>query len=258
MKKISYLSMILAVTLLFSQCKVVRQGEVGVKRTLGKLNKKELASGPRLFNPFTSVIIIVPVRSVNLEVNLELPSKEGVNVSAEISIIYKIKPKMATNIIENVGIDYERGIILPVFRASAADVSAKFMAKDMHTGNRQAIESDIKKQMMVYLEERGVEIESVLLKSIKLPKGLYKAIEEKLEAEQESQRMEFVLLREKQEADRKKIEAEGIRNANKIIAEGLTPEIIKYKSLESFNELSKSPNSKVIITDGKTPFLINE
>jgi prohibitin 1 len=258
MKKISYLSMLVAATLLFSQCKVVRQGEVGVKRTLGKLSKKELASGPRFFNPFTSVIIIVPIRSVNLEVSLELPSKEGVNVSAEISIIYKIKPKMATNIIENVGPDYERSIIMPVFRASAADVSAKFMAKDMHTGNRQAIESDIKKQMMVYLEDRGVEIESVLLKSIKLPKGLYKAIEEKLEAEQESQRMEFVLLREKQEADRKKIEAEGIRNANKIIAEGLTPEIIKYKSLESFNELSKSTNSKVIITDGKTPFLINE
>ena len=70
--------------------------------------------------------------------------------------------------------------------------------------------------------------------------------------------MEFVLQRERQEADRKKVEAEGIRNANKIIAEGLTPEIIKYKSLETFNELSKSPNSKVIITDGKTPFLINE
>lgn len=258
MKKINYLLMMCCASLLFSQCKIVRQGEVGVKRTMGKLSKKEMVSGPRFYNPFTSKIIIVPTQSVNLEVNLELPSKEGVNVSAEISILYRVKPKMATYLIENVGTEYEKNIIMPVFRASAADVSSKFMAKDMHTGNRQVIETEIKKQMMVYLDERGIEIESVLLKSIKLPKGLYRAIEEKLEAEQEAQRMEFVLQRERQEADRKKVEAEGIRNANKIIAEGLTPEIIKYKSLETFNELSKSPNSKVIITDGKTPFLINE
>jgi len=241
-----------------SQCKIVRQGEVGVKRTLGKVSKKTLQSGPRFFNPFATTVIIVPVRTVNLEVNLELPSKEGVNVAAEISILYKIENKMATSIVENIGKDYEGAVILPVFRASAADVTARFMAKDMHTGNRGEIENEIKKQMQNYLDERGFIIEAVLLKSIRLPKGLYRAIEEKLEAEQDAQRMEFILLREKQEAERRSIEAEGIRNANQIITEGLSDGIIKYKSIEAFRELAKSGNAKIIITDGKAPFLINE
>ena len=244
--------------LTLSQCKVVRQGEAGVKRNLGKISKKALNPGPRFFNPFTTTIIIVPVRTVNLEVNLELPSKEGVNVLAEISILYKIDSKMTTSIVENIGRDYENSVLLPVFRASAADITAKFMAKDMHTGNRLEIENEIKDQMMKYLEQRGFIIEAVLLKSIKLPKGLYRAIEEKLEAEQDAQRMEFILLREKQEAQRRTIEAEGIRDANRIITEGLTDGIIKYKSIEAFKDLSKSPNTKVIITDGKAPFMISE
>lgn len=251
-------SALLILILSLSQCRIIRQGEVGVKRTLGKVGKKTIQSGPRFFNPFATTIIIVPVRTVNLEVSLELPSKEGVNVAAEISILYKIENKMATSIVETIGKDYETAVILPVFRASAADVTARFMAKDMHTGNRGEIENEIKKQMRNYLDERGFIIEAVLLKSIKLPKGLYRAIEEKLEAEQDAQRMEFILQRERQEAERRSIEAEGIRNANQIITEGLTDGIIKYNSIEAFRELSKSGNTKVIITNGKAPFLIGE
>lgn len=256
MKKIISITLSFLLLTFFTQCKVVRQGEAGVKRNLGKISKRALNPGPRFFNPFTTTIIIVPVRTVNLEVNLELPSKEGVNVMAEISILYKIDSKMTTSIIENIGRDYERAVLLPVFRASAADITAKFMAKDMHTGNRLEIENEIKDQMMKYLAERGFVIEAVLLKSIKLPSGLYRAIEEKLEAEQDAQRMEFILQRERQEAERRTIEAEGIRDANRIITEGLTDGIIKYKSIEAFKDLSKSTNTKIIITDGKAPFLI--
>jgi regulator of protease activity HflC (stomatin/prohibitin superfamily) len=257
MKKVAIILLSVFTLTLFTQCRIVRQGEVGVKRTLGKVNKKPLPAGPRFFNPFATTVIIVPVRTVNLEVNLDLPSKEGVNVSAEISILYKIDPKLATSVIENIGRDYERSVLLPVFRAAAADITAKFMAKDMHTGNRLQIEEEIKNRMMSILDGRGFIVESVLMKSIKLPRGLARAIEEKLEAEQDAQRMEFVLLREKQEAERRKIEAEGIRDANQIITEGLTDGIIKYKSIEAFRELSRSQNSKIIITDGKAPLLID-
>lgn len=239
-----------------ASCTVVRQGDVGVKRTLGKINKAELMPGPRFYNPFITTIIQVPTRTTNLEVKLDLPSKEGLNVGAEISILYHIKSRRATDVIGNIGADYESAMILPVFRASAADVTARFMAKDMHTGNRLGIETEIKQSMMGILEDRGFVIEAVLLKSIKLPPGLYRAIEEKLQSEQEAQRMEFVLQRERQEADRRKIEAEGIRDANKIISEGLTPQIIQYKTIEAYRELSKSPNSKVIIGGGKD-FILN-
>ena len=109
---------------------------------------------------------------------------------------------------------------------------------------------------MKIIGDRGFVIESVLMKSIQLPKGLYQAIEEKLQAEQEAQRMEFVLQKERQEASRRTIEAEGIRDANKIISEGLTPQIIQYKTIEAYRELSKSPNAKLIIGNGNQPMLL--
>lgn len=249
---------ILLAAMTFFSCRVVRQGDVGVKRTLGKISPNPLQAGAKWYNPFTTSIIRMPVRTVNLEVNLELPSKEGVNVGAEISILYKVDGQKATSIIETIGKDYERTVILPVFRASAADVTAKFMAKDMHTGNRLEIEGAIRDQMMKVLDGRGFIIEAVLLKSIQLPSRLSRAIEEKMEAEQEAQRMEFVLLRESQEAQRRMIEAEGIMQANSIIAQGLTKEVIEYKSIEAFRELSTSNNTKIIISDGRTPMLINQ
>ena len=111
--------------------------------------------------------------------------------------------------------------------------------------------------MVKLLENRGFVIEAVLLKSITLPPGLYAAIEAKLRSEQQAQQMEFVLQREKKEADRKRIEAEGIRDAQRIIKEGITDGNIEWRSLEVLREISTSPNAKLIITDGKTPVLIN-
>ena len=107
------------------------------------------------------------------------------------------------------------------------------------------------------LSVHGFNIEAVLMKSINLPKGLYRAIEKKLEAEQEAQRMQFVLQRERQEAERKKIEAIGIRDAHLILTEGMNPSVVQWRSLEVLSELAASPNSKLILTDGKTPVLIN-
>jgi len=257
MKTYSPLVLAILFAFSFSSCKTVRQGTVGVKRTLGKIDEKNLQAGPRLYNPFVTRIITVPVRTQNIEVNLALPSKEGLNVKAEISILYHVEQSKATEIVGNIGQDYENIIILPVFRAAAADVTAKFMAKDMHTGNRLGIENEIKEKMMTILGDRGFVIEAVLMKSIQLPSGLYQAIEEKLQAEQEAQRMEFVLQKERQEADRRKIEAEGVRDANKIISEGLTPEIIQYKTIEAYRELAKSQNAKVIIGSGSQPMIID-
>ncbi len=255
-KIIRFLPAILAASFLLTSCVTVRQGNVGVKRTIGKIHETNYPAGPRWYNPFVSKIIIVPVNTQNLEVNLPLPSKEGLNVQTEISILYHVREDKATDIIGSIGEDYLSTVILPVFRAAAADVTAKFMAKDMHTGNRMDIENAIRKKMMDLIGERGFVIEAVLLKSVTLPAGLYQAIEEKLEAEQEAQRMEFVLQKERQEAERKKIEAAGVRDANQIISEGLTPAIIQYQSLEVYKELSQSPNAKVIIGGGTQPLLL--
>ncbi|HRG11159.1 MAG TPA: prohibitin family protein [Cyclobacteriaceae bacterium] len=241
----------------FSSCAIVRQGEVGMKRRLGVLNPKVIQPGSVGFNPFTSTIIKMPIRTMNMEISSNLPSKEGLNVAAVISILYRIEPTKAPYIVENIGVGNEQNVISSVFRSTAADVCSRFFAKDMHSAQRAVIEKEIATQMSELLVPRGFLVEAVLLKNIQLPAGLARAVEEKLEAEQVAQRMEFLLDREKREAERKKIEAEGIRDAQKIISEGLNKNIIEWQSIEAFRELAKSPNTKTIITDGKSPMLIN-
>ncbi len=256
MKTINTFIILLASTLIMS-CSVVRQGEIGLKQKVGKLNQTIIPPGPVGYNPFTTKIIKMPIRTMNMEIATNLPSKEGLNVTAVISILYRIMPEEAPSVVENIGVGNEREVISSVFRSAAADVCSRFFAKDMHSAQRANIEKEITKQMSEILSPRGFEIEAVLMKNIALPSGLARAVEEKLEAEQNAQRMEFLLDQEKLEAQRKIIEAEGTRDAQRIISEGLTDNIIKWQSIEAFRELSKSPNSKVIITNGQAPMLID-
>ena len=255
MKNVKILGLLFVIFSMTS-CAVVRQGEVGVKRTFGKYSDKPYTEGLRVFNPFTSTVVKVPVQTENLAVSLNLPSKEGLNISAEISILYNVQAKTAPSLLRNVGPNYEANLILPVFRSAVADVTSQFYAKDMHTGERATIEIGIKDHMKKILDDKGLLIEAVLIKSIQLPGNLARAIEQKLEAEQQALRMEFVLQEEKREAERKRIEAEGVRDAQNIIAEGLNPQILQFKSIEAFYELAKSPNTKVIISDGDMPVLL--
>ena len=286
-------------TIVLQACTVIRQGEVGVKRRLGKIDPQYVEQGPKGYNFLTTRILKVPTRTMNIEVKPDLPSKEGLTIRSEISILYRIKPEAAPKIVQGIGLNYESEVILPVFRSSAADITAKFLAKDMHSGERALIEGAIRKQMVDILDPKGFVIDNVLLKSISLPAGLARTIEEKLQAEQEAQRMEFVKEREKRDAERRIIEAEGKKEIARIQAEGeknasiiqaearkrmfeieaegkanamgieaiatrrandtinktLTPTILKLRQIEAFRALSNSNNSKLIITDGKTPFL---
>lgn len=242
--------------LLMTSCAVVRPGEVGIRQSMGSLSDKYVDQGAMFYNPFTSKVIKPSIQTNDLELTLSLPTKEGLSVNSQISILYRLDKSKVSQVIRNLGLAYE-GIISNVFRSASADVCARFFAKDMHSGMRANIEADIKTQMDKTLGPQGIIIESVLMKSIKLPDGLSQSIERKLQAEQDAMRMEFVLQQEKLEAERIIIEAKGTRDAQNILSQGLTPEIIKLRSIEAFLELSKSSNSKVIITDGKAPFLVS-
>lgn len=255
MKQVLYLS--LGLLIVTTSCTIVRPGEVGVKSKFGKLSEPKM-SGVIARNPFTTRVIKLPTRTVNRELLINLPSKEGLTIQSEISILYRIKPEMAKQIIIEIGTDYDK-IVTAVFRSASADVTAKFYAKDMHSGERAEIEKQIATKMNEILNEKGFEVESVLMKSISLPAGLSKAIEDKLAAEQDAQRMEFVLLSEKKEAERKIIEATGTRDAQKILSEGLTEKILELRQIEMMQQLTTSPNSKIIITNGSSnPVLIKE
>jgi regulator of protease activity HflC (stomatin/prohibitin superfamily) len=248
----------LAITLpLSAGCVVVKQDEVGVKRRFGDLREGTLDPGLYLANPFTTRVLTLPVRTQNLEVRIELPSKEGLTVVADISILYKIDRQKAHIVLSDAGPEYENEIILSIFRSAAADVCAQFMAKDMHSGSRSSIEEAIRDRMSDLLAQRGFIIEAVLLKSIKLPSGLSRAIEQRMAAEQDALRMTYELEREQQEAARKKVEAQGERDAQRILAEGLSPEILEWRRIKALEALATSPNAKVIITNG-SPMLTTD
>ena len=244
-------------SLLMTSCVVVRQDEIAVKRRVGKLVGEPVTEGSRLYNPILSRYIKIPIRNINKKISLDIPSKEGLTIGSEMSILYRVNPRDVKKLLREVGEFYEDDLIAPVFRSALADVSAKFMAKDMHTGERAQIEQAVQDLMMETLDDKGIIIERVLMKRIVLPATLTAAIEDKLAAEQDAQRMEFVLLRESQEAERKKIEARGIADSQRILNEGLTEQVLEFRMIEAFEKLSNSPNAKVIVTDGKSPLMID-
>jgi prohibitin 1 len=245
MRKMSVPIAFMFSVLLCSGCVIIKPGEVGVRRTLGKLQPKVLEQGVHGVNPFATTVIRTPIRTVNLEVALNLPSKEGLNINSEISILYKIEKASVPTLIENIGGSYEP-IIRSVFRSSSADVCAQYMAKDMHSGKRSEIESQIAVTMNKILQPQGILIEAVLLKTIQMPPGLYNSIESRLEAEQQAMRMQFIIDQERREAERKVIEATGDRDAQLIRSEGLTQEILELRRIEALQRLAESPNSKLV------------
>lgn len=266
MKSLYYLLLFL---FLFSSCVVVRQDEVAIKRRQGKLIGEPISQTAKIYNPLVATYIKVPTRIVNFKINLDIPSKEGLTIGSEMSILYRVKPTEVKDLLENVGMNYEQELIAPVFRSALADVSAKFMAKDMHTGNRSSIENEVKNMINETLDKRGIVIEKVLMKRIVLPSSLSAAIEQKLTAEQQAQQMQFVLERERLENERKIIEAEGEAQAaivaaegkaraNEVLTVGLNEFLLRLRAIEAFEKLSNSSNSKVIITNGSTPLIIDD
>jgi regulator of protease activity HflC (stomatin/prohibitin superfamily) len=275
---------ILLLLVLTSGCAVINPGQVGVKRTLGKLSSKVSQPGPVLFNPFISKVVRLNVGTMNLSIKENLPSKEGLTILSESSILYHIKAADVPKIIQETGLTFEDNLILPVFRSAASDVCSRYYAKDMHSAKRHEIEKEIQIRLAEVCDAKGFVIEEVLLKSITLPAGLTESIETKLQAEQEALRMEFVLDRQKKEVERQIIEAEGAKKTNVIQAEAraeamrieaegsaksieikakankaanemlnssITPNILKLNEIEAFTKLATSPNAKTVITDGK-------
>lgn len=239
-----------------SGCAVVAPGERGVRQTLGQLGEEVHGPGVVAHWPFFASVVKVPVQTRKLEVNLALPSKEGLTVAAELSILYHPREDAVRSIIEELGLNYEPSVVLTAFRSAAANVASRHAAKDMHSGARDAIEREVAVQLEQTLGPRGFDVEAVLLKSIRLPDGLARAIQTKLAAEQQAEQMKFVLDSERREAERRRLEATGIRDAQRIVDQGLSPLLIQWRAIEAFRELASSPNAKVIFTDGRTPLLL--
>jgi prohibitin 1 len=237
---------VLVLVALSSCITVVPAGNVGVVDFFGTVSEHTLKSGINLINPF-SRIIKFSIKTQETKEVMDVPSKEGMNIKLEVSVLYHLDPEKAAEVYKTVGENYEEIILIPQFRSVARGVTASFEAKALYTSEREMVSNLIKKDLEKIVSPRGVIVESIPMRRIGLPEGLSKSIEEKLQADQESQRMQFVLQKEKQEAERKKIEAQGISDFQNIVTRGISEPLLRWKGIEATEKLANSPNTKVII-----------
>jgi regulator of protease activity HflC (stomatin/prohibitin superfamily) len=226
--------------------RVVPAGHVGVVDVFGVVRPTPLQAGLRLVNPFAHVHDM-SIKTQELKETMEVPSKEGLTMQLEVSVLYHLDPPKAAEMYRTVGIDYPDVVLVPQFRSVARGVTASYEAKALYTSEREQLASLIAEDLRRQVETRGVMIESTPLRRMGLPARLAQAIEEKLSAEQESQRMQFVLQKERQEAERKRIEAQGISDFQRIVSQGISDQLLKWKGIEATMEIARSQNAKVIV-----------
>ena len=178
---------------------------------------------------------------------MNVPSQEGLGVQLEISLLFKLDPEKANDIYKTVGANYEEIILIPQFRSVVRGVTARFEAKALYTASREKLAGEIHDELQKIVGPRGITIEAAALRQIVLPTRLTESIEQKLQAEQESQRMAFVLEKERQEAERKRIEAKGIADFQDIVSRGISDQLLKWKGIEATEKLANSQNSKIVI-----------
>lgn len=227
---------------------VIPAGHAGVIDFLGYVSDNTLKPGVNIVNPMANVIKF-DTRKQELKETMTVPSKEGLSVELEISLIYKLKMDKVNEIYKTTGDfeEYLQKLIMPNFRSVVRGVTTKYEAKSLYTADREKLENEIRDKLSSVREMSEIVILSAPLRQIVLPAGLTVSIEEKLKAEQESQRMEFVLMRERQEADRKRIEAQGIADFQNIVSKEISVQLLKWKGIEATEKLASSNNSKIVV-----------
>ena len=235
---------VLAISQFFTQ---VPAGHVGVVDFFGIVSEKTLPPGISLVNPMARVHKFSTQTREHKE-NMQVLSREGLTIGLEISVLYRLNPDSAARVYQTIsGGDYETIVLIPQFRSHSRSVTASFQASALYSTERERLGLAIQEELARTVAVRGVIVESTPLRNVALPTQLTEAIEQKQRADQEAQRMEFILLKERQEADRKRIEAKGIADFQTIVAQGISEQLLRWKGIEATEKLSNSPNTKVII-----------
>ena len=243
----AFIGMIVAIIVALLQCfTIIPAGHTGVIDFLGYVSDNTLKPGVSLVNPMAKVEKM-SIKTQEIKEVMNVPSEEGLGVELEISLLFKLNPDKANEIYKTVGPNYTEIILVPQFRSVVRDVTARYEAKALYTASREKLAGEIVVELEKLVGPRGITIEQAPLRQITLPSRLKQSIEEKLQAEQESQRMQFVLQRESQEADRKRIEAKGIADFQEIVSKGISEQLLKWKGIEATEKLANSTNTKIVI-----------
>jgi prohibitin 1 len=236
----------IAIILLFSCITRVGTGRVGVLTLFGRVTGEVLPEGIHLINPLKTNNEM-SIQTQTLKESASVPSSEGLVMNLDTSLIYHLNPDRAADVFQKIGANYETVVIEPMLRAAIREATASHTANALYTGEREMVAKQINDQLTSQLNQRGLTVENVLLRDIQLPQTLKASIEAKQQAEQEALAMSFRLQKEKQEAERKRIEAAGIRDFQQIVAQGISPQLLEWKGIEATELLSKSANTKVVV-----------
>lgn len=224
----------------------VRTGHVGVVTMFGRVTGRTMAEGIHLVNPLARVHEL-DVKTQEIKERASVPSLEGLIMGLEASVLYHLERDRAAEVYQTIGLNYADVLLVPNFRSAIRAVTAAHTASTLYSDARETIARQIQSDLQAEVQPRGVVIETVLLRDLQLPDTLKHAIEAKQQAQQEAQRMEFVLQKEKQEAERKRVEAAGIKDFQDIVTQGISDKLLEWKGIEATIELARSPNAKVVV-----------
>ena len=241
-----FIIFLLVIFFILRAARVVPAGHVGVVDLFGNVRAEALPSGLHLVNPLARLHRMSIQTNENKE-TMDTPSSEGRIVHLDVSVLYHLDAAKAPEVYRTIGLNYESVLVAPNVRSAVREVTSSYEAKALYSPEREKMSEEINQHIRGAIEPRGISIERLLLRDVALPQRLQEAIQEKLSAEQEASRMQFVLQKEKQEAERKKIEAERISSFQKIVTEGINENLLKWKGIEATKELALSGNSKVVI-----------
>lgn len=237
---------IVILILLLASTTSVPTGHVGVLTLFGRVTGEVLSEGIHLINPLKSVQKL-SIQTQSVKESASVPSNEGLIMALDTSLLYHLDKSMAAQVYQTIGPDYPQKVIEPTLRAAIRASTSAHSANALYTNARELVQQQIQDDLKSQLAARGVIVEAVLLRDVQLPAMLKTSIEAKQQAEQDALRMNFILQKEKQEAERKRIEAQGIADFQKIVAQGISPQLLEWKGIEATEKLAGSPNSKIVI-----------
>ncbi len=262
--------LLIIVGFLTSCVKQIDAGQIGVKSLFGKVSDDILTSGLNMVNPLIDVKT-VDIKTQNYTMSgvhdegdnasddaIRVLTADGLEVIIDLTVLYRVIGQEAPRIVRETGLDYKDKIVRPLTRTKIRDNAVYFTAIDLYSNKRDQFQSRIFKSIEDDFKRRGLVLEQLLVRNITLPNNVKTSIEEKIKAEQEAQKMEFVLQKEKQEAERKRVEAQGIADYQRIMSSGLTDKQLQYEQIQVLKGLVTSPNSKVIVMGkGNTPVILD-
>ena len=236
----------------------VSAGHVGVANRFGKVYSEVMQPGMQL-KPLFSRVIEFSTRTQETKEALKVPTSEGLIAGLEVSALYRINPDDAVRIYKETGANYEDVILIPGIRNTVRDVVAEYNAAALYDANRAAVATESEMRLRAFCEPYGVIVDRLLFRDVQLPTKLTESIELKMQAEQGAQAMEFVLQKERQEAERKRVEAQGIQDFQTIVSKGINENLLQWKGIEATEKLASSPNAKIVIVGGKDglPLILN-